>query len=48
MHVPISKARVQWYELVSRAEAGEEVILTRYGRPVVVLKSEKHQQEAPA
>jgi len=35
--VPISEAKAQLTELVRRAEAGEEVVLTRHGRPVVRL-----------
>jgi prevent-host-death family protein len=37
MHVPISKAKVHWHELVHRAEAGEEIILTHFGRAVAQL-----------
>ena len=37
MNVPMSKAKAQLTELVRRAEAGEEVILTRHGRPAVKL-----------
>ena len=37
MHVPVSEAKGQLTELVRRAEAGEEVILTRHGRPIVRL-----------
>jgi antitoxin (DNA-binding transcriptional repressor) of toxin-antitoxin stability system len=38
MHVPISKAKLHWHELVRRAEAGEEIIPTHFGRAVVQLK----------
>ncbi len=38
MDVPISQAKARLTELVSRAEAGEEVILTRHGRPAVRLQ----------
>jgi prevent-host-death family protein len=37
MYVPMSKAKAQLTELVRRAEAGEEVILTRHGKPAVAL-----------
>lgn len=37
MDVPVSEAKGQLTELVRRAESGEEVILTRFGRPVVRL-----------
>ncbi len=37
MHVSVSDAKGQLSELVRRAEAGEEVILTRRGREIVRL-----------
>ncbi len=37
MRAPVSEAKGQLTELVRRAEAGEEVILTRYGHDVVRL-----------
>lgn len=37
VQVSIAKAKASFAELVSRAEAGEEVILTRHGRPVARL-----------
>jgi len=37
MHVPVSEAKGQLTELVRRAEAGDEVILTRHGHPAVQL-----------
>ncbi len=39
MNVPITEAKAQLLELVRRAEAGEEVVLTRHGRPTVELKA---------
>jgi prevent-host-death family protein len=38
MDVPISEAKARLTDLVRQAEAGEEVFLTRHGRPVVSLK----------
>lgn len=38
MHVPVSDAKGQLTELVRRAEAGEEIVLTRHGRPAVRLE----------
>jgi antitoxin (DNA-binding transcriptional repressor) of toxin-antitoxin stability system len=35
--LPISQARASLPQLVSRVEAGEEVTITRHGRPVAVL-----------
>jgi prevent-host-death family protein len=37
MNVPISQAKARLTDLVRRAEAGDEVVLTRHGRPVVRL-----------
>lgn len=37
MRVPVTEAKGQLTELVRRAEAGDEVILTRHGHPVVRL-----------
>ena len=35
MHVSVSDAKAQLTDLVRRAEAGEEIVLTRHGQPVV-------------
>jgi len=35
MQIPVTQAKGQLTDLVRRAEAGEEVILTRHGRPAV-------------
>ena len=37
MQVPVSEAKGQLTELVRRAEAGDEVVLTRHGRATVRL-----------
>jgi prevent-host-death family protein len=37
MKIPVSEAKAQLSELVRRAEAGDEVILTRHGHPAVQL-----------
>lgn len=37
MRIPVSEAKGQLTELVRRAEAGDEVILTRHGQPAVRL-----------
>lgn len=37
MKVSVSDAKAQLTELVRRAEAGEEVVLTRHGQPAVRL-----------
>ena len=37
MRIAIAEAKAQFAELIRRAEAGEEIELTRYGRPVARL-----------
>lgn len=37
MHISVTEAKGQLTELVRRAEAGDEVILTRHGHPAVRL-----------
>jgi prevent-host-death family protein len=37
MNISLSLAKAQLTELVRRAEAGEEIILTRHGQPAVRL-----------
>jgi prevent-host-death family protein len=37
MRISVSEAKGQLTELVRRAEAGEEVILTRHGQPTIRL-----------
>ncbi len=37
MQVSVSDAKAQLTELVRRAEAGDEIVLTRHGRPTVRL-----------
>jgi len=33
MHIPLSDAKARLTDLVRQAEAGEEVVLTRHGKP---------------
>lgn len=37
MQIAIADAKAQFAELIRRVEAGEEIELTRYGRPVARL-----------
>ncbi len=37
MKISVTEAKAQLTELVRRAEAGDEVVLTRHGRPVMRL-----------
>ncbi|MEA3031235.1 MAG: hypothetical protein QOG13_2560 [Sphingomonadales bacterium] len=39
MEIPISDAKGRLTDLVRRAEAGDDVVLTRHGRPAVRLVS---------
>ena len=39
IHVPIAEAKAKLAALVSRVEAGEEIVLTRHGRPAAKLVS---------
>lgn len=41
MHIPVNDAGTQLIDLVRRAEAGEEIILTRAGQAVARLTSVK-------
>ena len=41
MHVSVTRAKGQLTELVRRAEAGDEIILTRHGQPAVRLVAVK-------
>ena len=37
MDIPVTAARARLSELVRRAEAGEEIVLTRHGKPTARL-----------
>ncbi len=37
MHIAIAEAKAQFAEIIRRAEAGEAIVLTRYGRPVAQI-----------
>jgi prevent-host-death family protein len=41
MNIPVSEAKAQLTDLVRRAEAGEEIVLTRFGNAVVRLEPMK-------
>ncbi|WP_102126847.1 type II toxin-antitoxin system Phd/YefM family antitoxin [Deinococcus planocerae] len=49
--IGLTAARKQWDEFVERAHQGEEVILTRYGRPCARLlpleDTEAERQDSP-
>lgn len=48
MHISVSDAKAQLTDLVRRAEAGDEVILTRHGQPVVRFVPVKRKPLDPA
>lgn len=48
MRVSVSDAKGQLTELVRRAEAGDEVILTRHGQPAVRLVPVRHRLDPAA
>ena len=48
MQVPVSEAKGQLTELVRRAEAGDEVVLTRHGRATVRLVPVRPRPDADA
>lgn len=48
MNVSLSQAKAQLTELARRAEAGEEVILTRHGTPAVRLVPIEHELDQDA
>jgi prevent-host-death family protein len=37
MYISIKEAKDQFSQILNRAEAGEKVVLTRHGRPIVEL-----------
>ena len=39
MNIPMAKAKAQLSELVKRAQAGEETLLTRHGEVVAILSA---------
>jgi prevent-host-death family protein len=47
MNIPITEAKAVLTDLVRRAEAGEEIVLTRHGRPAVQLKPLAHKSPQP-
>lgn len=47
MDVAVSEAKAQLTDLVRRAEAGEEVVLTRHGQPTVRLVPVRRPQSTP-
>lgn len=49
MNISIAEAKAKFSELVKRAEAGEEIIVTRHGKPVArVMPPEGGPDERPS
>jgi prevent-host-death family protein len=48
MEIPISEAKARLADLVRRAEKGDNVVLTRHGRPIVRLARVEGQRLTPA
>ena len=46
IHVPVSEAKKSLSEIIARAEAGEEVVITPRGKPAVSLVAAKPIQAA--
>ncbi|HEY2051635.1 MAG TPA: type II toxin-antitoxin system prevent-host-death family antitoxin [Caulobacteraceae bacterium] len=46
--IPVSEAKGQLTELVRRAEAGEDIVLTRHGQPAVRLVPARQRPDAAA
>jgi antitoxin (DNA-binding transcriptional repressor) of toxin-antitoxin stability system len=47
LHVNIARAKATLSELIARAEAGEEIVLTRNGKPVARIKAEGQSAAKP-
>lgn len=47
MDIPISEAKGRLTDLVRRAEAGDEIVLTRHGRPAARIVGVKRVSSAP-
>jgi prevent-host-death family protein len=45
MNIPIAEAKAKFSELVKRAEAGEEVLVTRHGKVVARLLPPEYTEE---
>lgn len=48
MNVSVSDAKAQLLELVRRAQAGDEVVLTRHGQPAVRLVPVERKRLSPS
>jgi antitoxin (DNA-binding transcriptional repressor) of toxin-antitoxin stability system len=44
MNVSVAEAKAKFSELLKRAEAGEEIVVTRHGKPVATIGAPKKVQ----
>jgi prevent-host-death family protein len=47
MNISIAEAKARFSELVKRAQAGEEIVVTRHGRPVARVMPPAVEDELP-
>ena len=47
MHIAVADAKAQFAELIRRAEEGEAIVITRYGRPVAELRASRPAADMP-
>lgn len=47
MNIPVAEAKARFSELVKRAQAGEEIVVTRHGKPVARVVPAAVEDEFP-
>ncbi len=47
MNIPVAEAKARFSELVKRAQAGEEIVVTRHGKPVARVVPAAVENELP-
>ena len=47
MQVAVAEAKANLGELIRRADAGEAIVITRYGKPVAVLRAARPEPSLP-
>lgn len=47
IHIAVADAKAQFAELIRRAEEGEAIVITRYGRPVAELRASRPAADLP-
>lgn len=46
MNIPVSEAKAKFSEILSRAAAGEEIVVTKHGKPIVKITDIAEDKEA--